>query len=122
MSPRFILSVLLSLFFLPAILFGREAREQARIDFLIHEVETSSGLAFIRNGSEHDGAAAAKHLRLKLDYAGERVKTAEEFVKACASESSVTHQKYKVRLRDGTTMDAAAYFAERLQEFDRKKL
>ena len=120
--PRSILAALLALVLLPAVLLGREAREQARIDFLINNVETSGGLAFIRNGSEHDGPAAAKHLRLKLDYAGERVKTAEEFVKVCASESSVTHQKYKVRLHDGTTMDAAAYFAERLREFDSKKL
>jgi hypothetical protein len=105
----------------PAVVFAREAKEQARIDFLIHGVENSKGLKFIRNGSEHDGPAAANHLRTKLDYAGERVKTAEEFVKYCASESSMTHQKYKVRTADGKTIDAAAYFAEQLREFDRQK-
>ncbi len=110
------------LFFgLVAVVLGRDAREQARIDFLIHGVETSKGIVFVRNGSEHDGAAAAKHLRMKLGYAGERVRTAEDFVKGCASESSLTHQKYKVRLGDGKTMDAADYFAVRLREFDTEK-
>lgn len=105
---------------LPCSLAARDAREQARIDFLIHGVETTAKVKFIRNGSEYDGAAAASHLRMKLGYAGERVKTAEDFVKYCASESSLTHQKYKIRAADGTTTDAAAYFHAKLREFDEK--
>lgn len=103
---------------LPALLWARDAREQARIDFLIHGVETSTGMKFVRNGSEYDGIAGAKHLRMKLGYAGERVKTAEDFVKYCASESSFTHQKYKIRVANGTTTDAATYFTAKLREFD----
>src|SRR6476661_8632961 len=85
------------LFVAPSISQAREAREQARIDFLLHTVETSTSLKFIRNGTEHDGPAAAAHLRSKLSFAGNRVVTAEDFVKYCASESSMTHEKYKVR-------------------------
>ena len=48
------------------------------------------------------------------------MKTAEDFVKVCASESSLTHQKYKIRKADGTMMDAAAYFHAKLGEFDEK--
>jgi Family of unknown function (DUF5329) len=101
-------------------LLARDTREQARIDFLIHGVESSTGVKFIRNGKKYDGAAAAAHLRRKLGYAAERVKTAEDFVKDCASESSLTHQKYQI-LANGTTMDAASYFTEQLREFDRQK-
>ena len=101
-------------------LLARDAREQARIDFLIHGVESSMGVKFIRNGKEYDAAAAAAHLRRKLGYAGERVKTAEDFVKDCASESSLTHKKYQI-LVNGTTMDAASYFTEQLREFDRQR-
>jgi hypothetical protein len=108
------------LLLLPSFLFGRDAREQTRIDFLIHEVETSTGFKFIRNGTEYDGAAAAAHLRMKLAYLGDKVKTAEQFVKYCASESSMTHQKYKVREADGTTMEAANYFNAELRRFDEK--
>lgn len=121
MNRRFFVVALLALVVLPAIVFGREAREQARIDFLIHEVETASGVKFIRNGSEYDGAAAGKHLRMKLGYGGERLKTAEDFVKYCATESSLTHQKYKIRTADGTTADSAVYFAGKLREFDREQ-
>jgi hypothetical protein len=104
-----------------SVTLARDAREQARIDFLIHTVELSSGLKFIRNGTEYVGPAAAAHLRMKLGYVGERVKTAEQFVKYCASESSITHQKYKVKLADGTMMDAANYFTEQLHQFDQEK-
>jgi hypothetical protein len=99
-------------------LCGRDAREQTRIDFLLHEVETSAGIKFIRNGTEHDGPAAARHLRSKLSAAGVRIATAEDFVKYCASESSLTHRKYKVKLTDGTVLDAAAYFQAELRKFD----
>jgi hypothetical protein len=105
---------------LPCSLWARDAREQARIDFLIRGVETATNVKFLRNGSEYDGAAGAKHLRMKLGYAGERVKTAEDFVKHCASESSFTHQKYRIRAADGTITDADAYFRARLREFDEK--
>jgi hypothetical protein len=97
---------------------AREAREQARIDFLLHEVETSAGIKFIRNGTEHDGPAAARHLRNKLSVAAARIATAEDFVKYCATESSLTHEKYKVKLAGGTALDAAAYFQAALRKFD----
>ncbi|HEX7518040.1 MAG TPA: DUF5329 family protein [Chthoniobacterales bacterium] len=112
--------LLLMVALLPSLMWARDAREQARIDFLIRGVETSNGIKFVRNGSEYDGRAGAAHLRMKLSYVGWRVKTAEEFVKYCASESSMTHQKYKIRLTDGTTTDSAAYFNAKLREFDEK--
>jgi hypothetical protein len=105
----------------PALVFARDAREQARIDFLIHGVETSTRVKFIRNGTEHDATAAATHLRQKLSYFGERIKTAEQFVKYCASESSLTHRPYGIRLPDGTTKNASDYFTEQLREFDDSK-
>jgi hypothetical protein len=105
---------------LPFSLWARDGREQARIDFLIHGVETATNVKFVRNGTEYDGAAGAKHLRLKLSYAGARVKTAEDFVKYCATESSFTHEKYKIRAADGTMMDSAAYFQAKLREYDEK--
>jgi hypothetical protein len=97
---------------------ARDAHEQARIDFLLHRVETSIGITFVRNGAEHDGRAAAAHLREKLGFAGGRIATAEDFIKYCASESSLTHQKYKVRLADKSVVDAADYFLTELRKFD----
>jgi hypothetical protein len=114
-------SLVFALAILPALVLAREAREQQRIDFLIQSVESSKGITFIRNGSEYSAGPAVAHLRTKLNYLGDRVKTAEEFVKYCASESSMTHRKYSIRLADGTTLDSAAYFTGLLREFDRQK-
>lgn len=119
MPTRLLTCLLVALF--SAVAVARDSREQQRIDFLIHSVAASKGLTFIRNGSDYDGAAAAKHLQMKIDYAGDRVKTAEEFVKVCASESSMTHRKYSIRLADGATTDAAVYFTGKLREFDARK-
>ena len=105
----------------PATAFAREAKEQARIDYLIEGVQNAKGATFIRNGKAHGGADAAKHLRRKLDHAGDRIQTAEQFIKHAASESSLTRQKYKVRLADGTTLDAAVYFVQQLRVFDARK-
>ncbi len=121
MAPLFRLLLLAALLFGSASAWARSPHEQARIDYLLHDVEEAKGIQFIRNGSAHDGPAAAKHLRMKLDYAGERIQTAEQFVKFLASESSLTHRKYQVRLADGKTEDAAEYFAARLRLFDSKK-
>jgi hypothetical protein len=118
-SP-FVISFILLALFDPGPARAREAREQQRIDFLLHSVETAKGMIFIRNGTEYDGSAAAKHLRDKLAYAGERVKTAEHFIQYCASESSMTHRKCTVRLADGRTVDSADYFAGLLREWDQQ--
>jgi len=84
-------------------------------------VPRSLALTFIRNGSEHDGPAAAKHLRRKLDYAGERMQTAEQFIQHCAAESSLTRRKYKVRTAQGQTIDAATYLTGQLRDFEQQK-
>jgi hypothetical protein len=109
----------LLLLVLPALLLARDARQQQRIDYLIQSLSSLRGAVFIRNGSEYDGIAAREHLQRKLKSAGERVKTAEEFIRYCASESSMTHHPYQIRLADGAITDTASYFREKLKEFDR---
>jgi hypothetical protein len=103
---------------LPGSSRGRDAREQKRIDFLIDGLANLPGAVFIRNGTEYKAVDAQHHLRQKLDYVGERVKTAEDFIKSCASESSLSHRPYRIRLGDGRTVETATFFAEQLKEFD----
>ena len=101
---------LVSLLVFSAVVLARDAREQQRIDFLIQSMASLKGAVFIRNGTECDAKAAVAHLRMKLDYGGERIKTAEDFIHDCASESSMTHQKYKIRFPDGKGRESATYF------------
>jgi len=96
---------------------AQDSGEAAKIRYLIESVETLQGATFIRNGGEYDAAKAADHLRLKLKRAGDRVKTAEDFIRFCGSKSSVSGKAYRIRFSDGTTLDTETFFRKRLQAF-----
>jgi hypothetical protein len=92
--------------------------EAAKIQALIAAVEKLPGAVFIRNGTEYDAAQAAAHLRRKLDYAGRRVRTAEQFIDKLATGSSMTGKPYKIRYADGRTVESAAFFREQLRKLE----
>jgi hypothetical protein len=92
--------------------------ETQRIEALITAVGRLEGATFIRNGSEHTAAEAASHLRLKWKNAGKRVRTAEDFIRWCATGSSMSGRKYRIRLADGREMDSADWFTAELRRFD----
>jgi hypothetical protein len=95
--------------------------EQAKIEALIGAVEAMPKAVFIRNGSEYTAARAADHLRLKWHNAGSRVRTAEQFIKYCASQSSMTGRKYQIRFPDGRTVESAVFFHEQLARLEAGK-
>ena len=119
MRLRLLLSLLLLLSCATSLL-AREQPQQHRIDFLLRAIGSMQGGAFIRNGSEYDGKAAEAHLRQKLDYGGERLKTAEQFVQYCATKSSMSGKTYQIRLPDGRTVDSGPWLLAQLAEFDKK--
>ncbi len=116
MRRTFVILLLL----IPALLFARDAREQQRIDYLFASLASLKGAVFIRNGTEYDAAKARDHLQQKLNYAGDRVKTAEQFVQYCATSSSMSRKPYQIRMADGTVTDTAPFFTAKLKEFDAK--
>ena len=91
--------------------------EAAKIRHLIASVETLQGAQFIRNGKVYGAAAAADHLRLKLRTAGDRVKTADDFIRLCGSRSSLSGEAYRIRLADGTVVAAELFFRDKLKTF-----
>jgi hypothetical protein len=92
--------------------------EAQRIEYLIRSIEQLTDAKFIRNGSAYDGKAAAAHLRLKWREAGARVKTAQQFIELCGSESSVSGRPYQIRFADGTLLTSEAFLREKLKELD----
>jgi hypothetical protein len=92
--------------------------ENARIQYLLASIETLTGAEFIRNGAAYDAQAAADHLRLKLRSAGSRVKTAEDFIVHCATQSSMSGEPYQIRFADGRVISSAAFLHQKLVEFD----
>jgi hypothetical protein len=93
------------------------ASEAAKIEYLIGSVAELRDAQFIRNGTPHDSQAAADHLRRKLKAAGKRVKTAEDFIRLCASRSSMTGKPYRIRYSGGREVDAEEFFERKLSEY-----
>jgi hypothetical protein len=104
--------VILSLF--SGAVSAQDDTEKKKIEFLISSVEN---FKFIRNGSEHEGKEAAEHLRMKLQNALV-VQTADDFIRLCASKSSMTGKPYLIRSLDGKTIKSEKYFREKLKEYD----
>jgi hypothetical protein len=98
---------------------GSASLEGRKIEYLIAAVESLPDAQFIRNGVSYDAKSAADHMRLKLRMAGSRVATAEDFIRLCASVSSVTGAPYQIRFSDGRTVTSEAYLRQRLAEFER---
>lgn len=79
---------------------ARDPRANREIEFLLNYVATSNA-RFIRNGNEYSAREGADHLRDKLSSAGERVKSAEDFINGVASRSYLSGKPYLVKTQDG---------------------
>lgn len=92
--------------------------EAQKIQYLIRSVEELSNAKFIRNGRAYDAKAAADHLRLKMRKANGRCDTADDFIRLCASRSSVSGQPYQIRFADGTFSTSEALLRAKLKELN----
>jgi hypothetical protein len=110
------ITMLLTLLALPT--FAQQDVEQQKIAYLIDSVATLQGATFIRNGREYDAKHAADHMRLKLRFAGSRVKTAEDFITYCGTGSSMSGTNYTIRFQDGRVVDSTTYLLGRLAEYE----
>ncbi len=95
---------------------ARPAVAQEEIDHLLAFVEKSD-VRFIRNGSEHSAKESADHLRDKLGRAGDRVKTAEDFIVGIASKSYLSGKSYLVKTPDGKERPTGLWLSEELTRY-----
>jgi hypothetical protein len=107
--------VILALF--SGVVIAQDNVEKKKIDFLISSVDNLNEAKFIRNGTEHDGTEAAEHLRMKLQKAGGKVQTADDFIRLCGSHSYISGKPYLIRFSIGNTIKAEQYFRKRLHEY-----
>ena len=121
MKTLFVLIIIFP-FLLMGIGYGLESREADKIQYLISSVEVLKGAKFIRNGKLYDAGRAGDHLRLKLKAAGGQIKTAEDFIRLCASRSSVSGEPYRIRFSDGVTIESEVFFRNRLKAFSEKTI
>ncbi len=92
--------------------------ESEKIDRLIRYIAALEGAVFIRNGTEHGPAEAAQHLQSKREKAGDRVKTADDFIRLCASHSTLSGEAYLIRFADGHTRTAEDVLREELARIE----
>ncbi len=107
------------LMLLAGLLFGLQAHaaeplETKKIEALIAHIAQLQGATFVRNGSDHTPAEAAEHLRMKWRRAGDRVKTADDFIRLCASKSYLSGKPYQIRFADGRVFDTGPYLRQQL--------
>jgi Family of unknown function (DUF5329) len=95
----------------------RAPLENQKIAYLLKAIETLNNAQFIRNGTAYDAKSAVEHLRQKLSMAGSRIKTADDFIRYCASFSSVSGAPYQIRFSDGRIVTSQAYLRQKLSEF-----
>lgn len=88
----------------------------AEIDFLLDFVETS-GCTFIRNGKEHEPAAARAHLELKRKRGKRYYHTTEEFIERIASSSSWSGKPYLIRCGDEEAKPIKPWYRQALSEY-----
>ena len=112
---------LIALLFASSALAKTPPLEVRKIEALIAAVESKPDAVFIRNGSEHKAAEAADHLRLKWKHAGDRIRTARDFIRYCATKSSMSGRKYRIRFGDGREMESAVFFEAELQRIEATK-
>ncbi|MGQ0587022.1 MAG: DUF5329 family protein [Gammaproteobacteria bacterium] len=93
--------------------------EAQKIDRLIAYVGGLKGALFIRSGKNHSPGEAAKHMQLKREKAGSAVKTADDFIRLCASHASLPGEAYLVRFSDGRTRTAEDVLREELARIAR---
>jgi hypothetical protein len=94
------------------------ALENRKIQYLISTIESLPDAQFIRNGTAYDAKSAADHLRPKLREAGSRLVTADDFIRLCASVSSVSGLPYQIRFADGSTITSEVFLRQKLREFE----
>ena len=93
--------------------------EADKIKFLLNELDKpEANLRFIRNGEEFSGKEARAHMQKKLDYAGSKIKTVNDFIDQIATKSYLTGNTYYVKLPNGTEIESAKWLRETLKKLN----
>lgn len=96
----------------------RGGSEASKIAALIDGIRGMKGARFIRNGREYPPGEAADHLAMKCRKAGDRVKTARQFIEFVASRSYLSGEEYLIRLPGGKVVPSRDVLEKMLREIE----
>ena len=88
-----------------------------KIQALIRTVEARKDLQFIRLDTAHSSREAANVLRIKLAFAGDRVKTVDDFIDHVAT-ATQSGKPYYVRYPDGREVTSAEFLRQELKRIE----
>ena len=91
-----------------------EEKLDETIAYLLNYVATSQA-TFIRNGTSHTPAQASAHIKAKYEHFKPQIKTPEDFVRLCASQSLLSGKPYLVRTAEGKEMKLDEWLTEALR-------
>jgi hypothetical protein len=95
--------------------------EDAKAKALLARVETAKDAVFIRNDKEYTSANAADFLRRKCAKEWDKLASAREFVRQCASSSTTSGKAYQIRLAGGAARTSGEVLGEWLDAIEAKK-
>ena len=70
-----------------------------------------------RNGTIYDGVEAQIHIKKKYHYFIDKIKSAEDFIKYSATESTMSGNKYKILCADLPVQNSGDWLLEELKKF-----
>lgn len=113
-----LLSLIISLMLvLPQHSFAGDVSESEKIEMLLEKISQANA-TFIRNGKKHSVNEASDHIRKKLAYAGDRIKTARQFVDMLASRSYFSKKPYYIQFDDGDMKTTRYWLLLQLHRFE----
>lgn len=96
--------------------------ETQKIDHLIAFVANLKGATFIRNGESYEPKQAADHLLMKRNKAGNRIKTAKDFIDKIATASSLTGEPYLIQFANGKKFPTQLVLISELKKLEEGKV
>lgn len=93
---------------------------QTEIDHLLAFVAQSDCL-FIRNDKQYETKAALKHIQRKYRHFRDDIKTAEDFIRLSASESTMTGKAYQVACPNSAPLTSKVWLQQELESFRESK-
>ena len=89
---------------------------ESEIDALLQQL-SQSDCQFIRSGKKYTGVEAKEHLSGKYDYARDKIKSAESFIKNIASESYFTGKAYLVECPGEGQVKSGIWLTDKLSSY-----
>lgn len=111
-----VLGLVAGLFLMPLLLTSDTLANETEIQHLLRYVENTD-CVYERNGSQHTGPEAVKHINQKYKYFADDIDTTETFIQLAATQSSMSGRVYRVHCAGKPTIESAVWLKKELDRY-----